>query len=36
MGISLHTVKKQRQRGLVRLRKDLAPESLLLLLMLTN
>ncbi|MBQ7685361.1 MAG: RNA polymerase sigma-70 factor, partial [Bacteroidaceae bacterium] len=36
MGITLHTVKKQRQRGLERLRKELSPSGLLLLLMLLN
>ena len=34
MNISLHTVKKQRQRGLDRLRKELPPDALLMLLML--
>ena len=34
MNISLHTVKKQRQRGLERLRKELPPDALLMLLML--
>ena len=36
MNISLHTVKKQRQRGLERLRKELPPDALLMLLMLLD